>query len=262
MDSHFSYHAQSSRRGRRRLMAATILVVVLIVADLATGGRVRTISRSAAASIDGVFATLSEGIAQNGLFKSHAALAAQNQALEQELSQYAQKAALYDALQKENAALAAMAHLAQTQPGIAAPIDSSFIASPYGTFLVGAGSTQGVAVGDLVLTDQDVVIGKVTSVGADTAIATLVFAPNTSVDVTIDGAAVPAAGQGGGEAKVEVPQGIAVAVTDPVVAPGYGNRVVGVVGRVVTDPSSAYSDVYVGLPVNLSALRFVYVAKP
>ncbi len=262
MDYSFSYHAQSSRRGRRRLIAATVLVVVLVLADIITGGGVRAAARNFAVSVDAGFASVISVLTDNGYFKSHAALAAQNQALTAQLAEYAEKAALYDSLQSANQKLSAMVHLAQTQTGVTAPIDSSFIASPYGTFLVGAGSAQNVAMGDLVLTDQDVVIGKVTSISAQASTVTLIFAPGASVDVTIDGAPVAASGQGGGEGKAEVPQGITINATDPVLAPGYGSRVVGVVGHVVTDPSSAYADVSIGLPVNLSSLEYVYIVKP
>jgi cell shape-determining protein MreC len=188
-------------------------------------------------------------------------LEAQNASLSAEVAQYQERAAAYDTLLSENAALGQMVHLAATSPGITAPIVSSFNASPYGTFLVGAGAADTIAAGDLVLTDTNFVIGRVVSVNAHTSLVDEVLAPNTFINVIVDGASVPADGEGGGNAQARLPLGVNVNVGDSVIAPQYGGRAIGVVGHVTSDQANGYSQIYIALPVDLSALRFVYITQ-
>ena len=150
--------------------------------------------------------------------------------------------------------------LAQTTPGLAAPITSSIVSSPYGTFTIGAGSADGVAQGSLVLTADGFVIGKVTQVQAHQSLVDEVFASGAQTPVSIDGSAVVATGQGG-EAQAEVPHGITVSQNDPVTAPEYGGRPIGIVQHVDSNPANAQQAVYIALPVSLASLQFVYVTS-
>lgn len=262
MNADFSYRApRGPGAARRRLLFATILILVVFILDIFSGGKIRGAVRNAEVSVWSVGVRAWDSVAHNGFFASRASLEAENASLSGEIAQYEERAAAYDTLSSENAALGQMVHLAQTSPGITAPIVSSFNASPYGTFLVGAGSADNVATGDLVLTDADFVIGRVADVSARTSLVDELFAPNASVNVVIDGADVPAQGEGGGNAQARIPRGVNVNAGDSVIAPEYGGRAVGVVGHVISDPANGYSQVYISLPVDLSALRFVYITQ-
>jgi hypothetical protein len=59
-----------------------------------------------------------------------------------------------------------------------------------------------------------------------------------------------------------VPHGVIVNAGDPVTGRTYGGRPIGIVGKSTSaDASSAYSDIYIGLPVSVESMRFVYIDK-
>jgi len=262
MNARFSYREQNAGVGRRRLVLATVFVVALFLVDMMTGGGVRAIVRNAAVHISLAFRAAAVHIDASGFFAARAALASQNQALQTQVASLEEQAALTSTLQAQVASLSMMAHLAESEQGITAPVASSFIASPYGTFLIGAGVNEGVSLDSVVLSGEGTVVGTVSAVGAHTATVTEIFAPGHSVNALLDGAPVPVRGSGGGNATAQVPHGVTVLPGDAVSAPGLLGRTIGIVGQVNTDPSSAALQVYIGSPVNLSSLRYVYVVAP
>ena len=262
MNAGFSHREQNAAAGRRRLVSATIIVIGLFAVDIATGGAIRSIVRTAAVSVSSVFHTIDTHIEEGGYFTTHAALASQNQALKAQVAALEEQAALSTSLQAQVTALSAMAHLAQNDRGITAPVASSFIASPYGTFLIGAGTDEGVLPDSIVLSGDGIALGIVSEVSARAATVTEIFAPGHSINALLDGAPIAVRGSGGGNAVAQVPHGVTVLPGDPVSAPGLQGRTIGVVGHVDTDPSSAAMQVYIGSPVNLSSLQYVFVVAP
>jgi cell shape-determining protein MreC len=232
--------------------------VCIVLIDVFTGGFIRAHVQTAASFVWNTGVTISRSTTGNGYFTSHRKLAGENDNLRQQLARLEERAASYEVLYAENAALRGLLNLAQTERGITAPIVSSMSASPYGTFLIGAGERDVVS-GDLVMSEGGFVIGRVADVSATTALVREVFASEASIDVRIAGASVVAEGHGGGNARAKVPRGVALAVGDAVVAQSLGGRAVGVVGSIESDQASAEQTVYIRLPLNLSSLSFVYV---
>lgn len=262
MDTGYRYRSRntgSAGGGRGRLIAVTVLVLFLFIIDIATGGKVRSLVRGGAAEVSLGFIHIADDISGSGYFSSHAALAAENQSLKAQVALLQERAALATALQAQVTALSSIDHLAQAGVGITAPVASSVIASPYGTFLIGAGSVQGVTPGSLVLSSEGTVVGTVSNVGSETSTVLELFAPQHSEDALLDGAPISIVGQGGGNATALVPHSLTVAVGDAVTAPEYGGRPVGVVGHFDTDPSSAATKVYIGSSANLASLQYVLV---
>ena len=262
MRTEFSYRSQQREGNRRRLIVATVLVAFLFAADLVSGGALRHLVRSAAATLSRSVSTVVGNIAGSGLFTSRASLEAQNQALANELSSLRQRGAAFSALEAENQQLRGLARLAQTSPGVTAPVVSSVISSPYGTFLIGAGTSDGVHTGGLVLTAGGFVVGKISDAGAHVSTVSEIFSPNTSFNALIAGTPTIVTGSGGGNAHAELPRGAHVEVGDTVVSPELGQRQVGVVGAVASSSAQATQDVYMSLPVSLGSLQFVYVVSP
>jgi cell shape-determining protein MreC len=259
MNARFSYRERNAGAGRRRLIIATIVIVAIFAVDIATGGAIRSIVRSSAARISLTFHAVGVHIDASGIFATRAALASQNEALKAQIATLEERAALSSALQAQVIALSSVAHLAASEQGITASIASSLIASPYGTFLIGAGVDEGVVVNSLVLSDNGTAIGTVSTVGPHTSTVTEVFASGHSTDALLDGAPITVRGSGGENATALVPHGVTVLPGDAVTAPSLQDRTIGVVGHVNTDPSSAAMEVYIGSPVNLSALNYVFV---
>lgn len=243
---------------RRKLFLVTLLVAFIILLDLVSGGKLRAFTRVAFTPIWNVGHEVFLTITENGYFSTRGALEGQIRSLTIELAQYQERAAGYDALSAENAALAQMVHLAQSSPGVTAPITSSLLASPYGTFEIGAGKDDGLSSGELVLSDDGFVIGSISDLTSHTALVSELFAPGRTTPVVVGGASATLAGRGTIGAA-EVPRGVPVAEGNTVIAPEYRGRAVGIVGHVASSSASAVSDVLVSLPVNLSVLRYVYI---
>jgi cell shape-determining protein MreC len=249
--------------GRRRLFWATIFIFVIFGIDALLGGTVRGLVRSLGTHVYGFGSYTLSSIADSGFFSSRRTLSEDNRSLRERVAELEVRAAGYLVLKDENESLRALVRLEETGKGITAPVISSIRSSPYGTFSIGAGTEDGISEGSLVVTGDGTaggfVVGRVSTAAKKTALVLELFAPNTSIPVVVRGASTSAVGRGGGNARAGIPRGLAVAPGDPVTSRAFGGRAVGVVGAVHSDPSSATAEVYIGLPVNLSELQFVFV---
>lgn len=137
-------------------------------------------------------------------------------------------------------------------------------AAAYDTFIIDAGRNAGLAAGQRVFAAGSVAVGTVVEVYATTARVSLYSSPGATYAASIVGAtgsAVPVSvvGQGGGSFTAQVPAGTDVSVGDPVVFAGVADTLTSVVSAVDQKPGSSFADLYMHLPVNLFALRWVEV---
>lgn len=261
LSSDIYFSGRKKNPGRGLLLFVTIAVISLLAIDVLSGGRVRLLVRGAVASFSHAGFAAVDGAQQSGAFSTRASLASRIAELESQIETYKEQAALYASLQDENAKLREIVHLSAKEEGITAPVYSSIRSSPYGTFVIGAGIDGGIEKGDLVVTSGGFVVGRVSEVGLKTSLVTEVFAPGQSIEAVLQGSAVSLEGRGAGNAHTRLPHGVGAQVGDYVVSGEVAGKPVGIVAKTEGEDSSAYTDVYVGLPVNLDALRFVYVEK-
>ena len=258
-----SYRQSNVRRGRRALILATVAVLLVFAIDVFSHGSIRALVRSSGSYVWSGGSQVASAIGGSGFFRSRRALLEENEALKQEVARLTLRTAALETLEGENAALRTIVRLVEDLSGITAPVVSSPFSSPYGTFMVGAGSKDGVAVEDLVVTAEEgkrgFVIGRVSEVSERLSLVTQIFAPNASVEAVIRDVPLVVEGQGGGNARAEALRALSIAEGDTVVSPHFRGMAIGVVGSVSRDPASAYQKVYIGLPVNLATLKFVYV---
>jgi cell shape-determining protein MreC len=239
-----------------------ILVVALgFLVDAMTGGFLRTQVRQVSGAALSSTASIGVAVEGSGFFSSRRSLQTENEALQRELSLSMEKLASFQMLQRENEELRGMAALALEEPGVTARVVSSHRTTPYGAFMIGAGSRDGIIEGAFVLTEGGYVLGVVTSVAERTAMAKMIFAPNEKIDLVVRDIAFSAEGSGGGNARAEVPREAELAVGDAAFAPTFGGRATGLVGYLESASSSATQTVLLRIPVNLDALRFVYVVN-
>lgn len=258
----FSYREREQTSARNRLLWVTALVVAVYVADLALGGMLRGYARAVAAAVWNAGTRVERGVERSGLFASHAELAAENEALRAELAAAAAQSAADAALRSENELLRTIAGVVSDEPGLTVPVVSSFSASPYGTFFIGAGTQSGIAKGALVLTPDGYVIGRVVEVAARTALVMQLFAPGSTLEALVGDVPLALSGEGGGNATARAPRGASVAAGDVVFAPSVGGRPVGIVGAVSPDITDAHTNVSVRTPANMATVRFVRVITP
>ena len=248
----------------RKLWTVTALVVFLFFIDVVSHGTVRNLVRQGAGAVSHSVTSVFDAVGGRALFSSRAALEAQNAALSQQVADLQARVGYAAVLETENDNLRALTQLAQTTHGLTAPVVSSVISSPYGTFLIGAGAQDGVRAGDVVLaaaaSPQDgFIVGVLSDVGAHTSTVEELFAPHAAINASLKAGAIVLSGSGGGNAHGILPRDTPVQTGDAVFVPQYNDRVAGIVGAVASTSASATEDIYVSLPVNLGALQFVYV---
>ena len=249
------------RRQRRNLIFATLFVIALFAIDFFTGGLIRTPLRTVGTAVWNAIDGSVAAIAHNGIFARSSTLAHENDALQQQISDLKEQLALYQSAESENQDLQQLAHLAAQLPGITAPVVSSFKASPYGTFLIGAGSGEGVAKDAAVLSKEGFVIGRVIEVSPHQSLVQEIFAPRAKVDAIAGSIPLSLSGSGGGNAVGDAPRGSVIATGTPVHAPSLGGKLIGIVENTEGDVSSPSVKVYVRTPVNIETLRLVYVTS-
>ena len=256
-----SLYTRNSTSGRGKLLAATVLVIFLFLIDVVSGGILRHALRSGTATFSGWVGNTARALGASGLFSSRRALESQNRLLNDTLAQLEDRAAGFDVARAENEELRTLLQVVPTlsQKGVTVPVVSSLRSSPYGTFLIGAGSGDGITKGSVVQTSGGFVVGKVSDTGAHTATVVEVFAPGASQDAILGTAAISVRGSGGGNARADAPRGLSIALGTPIFAPEFGQRPIGVVGAVASSSGSAVQDVFIRLPVNLASLKYVYV---
>ena len=253
---------RGGRKGRRRLLLATAFVIVVFMVDGFSGGYIRMLVRSAGATLWGTVTGVGESIAGSGVFSTRRALESENATLRQELTEVRLRAAAFDFLKTENGELRRIAQMAESSQGITAPIVSSFRSSPYGTFLIGAGTLSGISVGDLVLigdSSAGFVIGRIDSVSARVAVVKELLAPDESMEGVVNGVSIIFDGHGGGQAQGEAPRDAEIKVGDFMTSPTSGGHAIGVVGKIEEDSGGASMKVFAHVPVSMYEVRFVYV---
>lgn len=250
------------REGKSRARLLTIIsfgVVLFMVADYAFDGALRSQVRTYTEPVITMSYRVGGFVFQTDFWKSRAALQREVERLSMEVEREKGVFAAIEAVRDENEILRSLARVAENTPGTTVPVVSSFSSSPYGTFMIGAGSVHGISVGDLALASDGFVLGSVTDVAENSSVVGAVFSPGVSTDVMTDNVAFSVIGRGGGNARAEVPRELPLAVGEPILAPQYASRPVGIIGRIESASSSAFSDVFVLFPYNINTIRFVFV---
>jgi hypothetical protein len=134
---------------------------------------------------------------------------------------------------------------------------------PYDVLVIDRGSEEGIEVGAPVFIGDNAVIGVVQKVFAHSAVVVLVTTPKFVSSVYIVGPNIytNAEGIGGGQLRIGVPQGIPLAIGNPVILPGVDSGIYGEIHHVVSEPSLPEQQAYVSPEVPLSGLRFVSVGQ-
>lgn len=250
---------QGGKSEARLLTLITIGAVFFMGADYLMNGQLRTHVREYTEHVVTTSYRLSSVIFQTNFWKSRAALQLEIQRLSTDLDRENGLQSALTAVQSENESLRSLARLAQSTPGKTVPVTSSFSSSPYGTFMIGGGSADGISIGDLALAGDGFVLGSITDVSSHSAVVNAVFSAGLSTDVVTDDVAFSIRGRGGGNARAEVPRELPLSVGEPVLAPLYASRPVGIIGKIESASSSAFSDVFIIFPYNLNTIRFVFV---
>lgn len=227
------------------------------------GGPLRNAVQGSAAVMWSSAADASAAFSESGLFVSEGALARENFALKERVAQLQALAQENAVLREENEALRALADVPEGEAeGLAVPVVSGADSSLYGTFLIGAGSKEGVIRGARVFAPGRVLLGIVSDVSEGTALVQSLLAGGVKTEGLIaSSTSIIVSGRGSGNGIARVPRDTPVAVGDPVYYRDV-RAIIGVVGAIESVPSSAEKQVYLRVPQNLNSLRFVTILPP
>ena len=240
-------------------MLFTVIIILVGIIDVALSGQLRALARDALTPFANTISSAWYATMRYTDLSERIELIDKVRALEEELSHYKERDALFQVVARENAELRALARIASSSDALSAPIASSFRASPYGTFVIAAGWRDGVEAGSLVLSSEGFVLGTVVDIGMRTATVRFVFAPEARVEAVSDEIAFTLIGQGLSSASARVPVETPLRIGSPVYAPALDSLPIGLVTHIASTSASVYSDVYVTLPVNLNVMRHVRV---
>ena len=165
-------------------------------------------------------------------------------------------------LVQENADLKELLGRHSSNTSILASVISKPPLSLYDTIVVDVGAAEKVSVGDKVLALGTVPIGTIHAVYAHTSIAQLFSSVGERINVKIGkNIQTTAEAQGGGSFIIKLPKDTAVAVGDPIAAPGIGADIFGTVETIETNENDPFIYVRFCLPVNMSELNFVQIDR-
>lgn len=167
-------------------------------------------------------------------------------------------------LVRENAELKEMFGRPVKEGRILAAVLAAPPLSPYDTFVLDAGSQDGVAAGDSVAAGS-VVMGRIVQVFPRASLAQLFSTAGvkTSVFILHDKASVPAEaeGAGGGTFIVRLPKEVPVSEGDSVTLPGLQSVLFARVQTIEGGAAQSFQTIYFRNPVSVGGLRFVEVKK-
>lgn len=260
-----SYRRNKKRSGSAALVLTIALVFFVFALDAITQGGVRSLVRASGSQVWGAGSQIVAAVSGSGVLSTRRMLVEENEMLKQEIAQLKMHVAELAVLEAENTSLRSLVRVAEHDDGIVAPITSSLRASPYGTFTIGAGRADDVALGDAVVAStgsgSGYVVGYVEELAEHHALVKRIFAPDIETEALVRGTPFLAEGRGGGNARADVPRALDVAEGDVVASPHFAGYAIGIVGGIERDPANAEQTLFIGLPVNLSILRYVYVVS-
>lgn len=133
--------------------------------------------------------------------------------------------------------------------------------TPYDTFIVDAGSDDGVFMGDLVYANDALVIGRITKVTSNTSYATLFSSGNQSQEFLVSrtGVSVAVAGMGGGNFALYIPKDFDIVVGDTLSEPSYDLGVVATVYAIDETSQNSFKRVYARVPKAIFRSKFVLI---
>lgn len=132
---------------------------------------------------------------------------------------------------------------------------------PYDFLLIkiDRGARDKIKVGDLVVAERSVFLGKIVEISGSLVKVELASSPDKKTTVVIgrSGIVADSIGVGGGNFAVTLPRGLTVNVGDPVVNDRYPGYLLGIVGEVINTPADPFQSVQFRLPVNINDLKIV-----
>jgi len=191
------------------------------------------------------------------------ALVSENLSLQDEISNLRLKQFDYGVLLQENQDLKGQLGRSAYSSRVISRILSKPPISLYDTFVIDAGSSDGILLGNKVYSSDTIIIGLIKEVTSHISLVQLFSSGNQKQQATLlrTGASFILEGQGGANFKLEVPKETDVLWGDVFVYPSLSSSVIGSVYYIDTNSQSAFKTLYLRVPGNVFSSQFVFVEK-
>jgi len=192
---------------------------------------------------------------------SRPALVAKVNELQTTLEGYAARIETVAMLEHENAALKAELGRDPKPTGTLAHVLTLPNRSFYDTFVIDAGSAEGIRVDQQVYAFNTIALGVVSGVAEHTAVVTLFSAAGRETSGTAAGTdvAVTLIGRGAGEYEVRMPRDVHFEIGSSIALQSIHPSILANVQKIMTDPRDPFQKLLAKVPVNLTALKWVIV---
>ncbi|MES2436827.1 MAG: rod shape-determining protein MreC [Patescibacteria group bacterium] len=136
--------------------------------------------------------------------------------------------------------------------------------SPYDTIIIDAGDQEGVVVGDTVVVNGSVLVGKVATTAAHSSNVVLYSSPEQKVQVLIGPQAVEttAFGKGGGNFEVKLPRNASIKEGDSVVMAEHPEYIFGAITSIQISDADSFEKVLFRSAIDVTETKFVTVEQP
>ena len=190
-------------------------------------------------------------------------LVSENLFLQDELADLKLKQFDYDILLQENQNLKNELGRSGKSHRVISAILSKPPFSPYDTFVIDAGSSDGVVVGSRAYISESIIVGLVKEATAHTSLIQLFSSGNQKQQATLSrtGASFTLEGSGGANFKLEVPKEADILLGDVFLYPSLSSSVIGTVYYIDTNSQSAFKTVHLRIPQNIFQSRYIWVEK-
>ena len=261
-----NYLLKSKPKSTNRIKVISIISLFLLLSlsaflfPNALRGVAYYVSRPLWATRDFTVNTIGE---VSDFFISKSSLVAETISLRAELADLKLKEVDYDALSKENQDLQNQLGRKDSTDTIISRVLSRPPLSPYDTFVIDVGSTEGVAVDSKVYYSDNIIIGSVVSVTSNTSLVKLFSSGNEKQEATLErtGASFILSGLGGSNLELEVPKDTDILWGDVFTYPGIKPSVIGSVYYIDDNSQSAFKTVYIRVPGNMFSAQWLFVEK-
>lgn len=194
-------------------------------------------------------------------FKTNRSLSHQLIASQITLEKYTADESELALLRDENTALKAELGRSTVEKGILATVLFPAGRSIYDTFVIDAGSDEGIREGARVYAFGSVAIGTITSVEKSRAVVQLYSASGRETSGTVMGAgiAVTLIGRGSGEYEIHMPRDIHFEQGQVIAEQTTVPHVLATIIEITADPRDPFQKIHAKAPVNVQALKWVIV---
>ncbi len=204
-------------------------------------------------------------------FKEKKSLLEENNNLREKKVELEMRIASLEIIDKENAELKSFFAVFNSTTTLKAELKKTLLASvifrppqtPYDIIIIDAGAEEGIKEGYIVAAFENVLLGYVEDVFADTAKIRLIssFGEETSALMDPSKAPVIVIGKGGENFEITLPAAVPAETGNKIITLGKQPMLIGIIERIEHPENSPFQKIMFRLPVNIQYLSKVFVSK-